>query len=258
VWYLLIPPAVSILAALMSGSKLMGAVLFVLISLWIVPGIFLVGVPFIFRPVCRVRTDEPLVALTFDDGPNPDYTGQILEVLYSHKARATFFVTAVNAERYPDLVRAAVAGGHQVGNHSAAHRHLLSLMPCRIQHKDIRSAQRAIGRIAGSAPRLYRPPMGYKTPETFRAAAREGLSVCGWDIKGLDTVMTDPNRIARNGVGRARSGSVILLHDSGSLKQRPSDRSATVRALPLILAGLAEKGLKPVTLSELIEKEVSR
>jgi peptidoglycan/xylan/chitin deacetylase (PgdA/CDA1 family) len=258
VWYLLIPPAVSIIAALMSGSMLMGAVLFILISLWIVPGIFLVGVPFVFRPVCRVRTDEALVALTFDDGPSPDYTGQILKVLDAHKVRATFFVTAANAERHPDLVRAAVAGGHQVGNHSATHRHILSLLPYRTQHEDIRSAQRTIEGIVGSAPRLYRPPMGYKTPETFRAASREGLAVCGWDIKGLDTVMTDQNKIARNVVSRARGGSIILLHDSGSLKRRASDRSATVRALPLILKGLAEKGLRPVTLSELIEKEVSR
>lgn len=239
----------------MSGSVLMGAVLFVITTLWIVPGIFLVGVPFIFRPITRVRTDEPLVALTFDDGPHPVYTEGILRILNSHGVRATFFVTAANAERHPDLVRDVVAGGHQVENHSTNHRHLLSLLPYRTQYEDIRTAQDAIERIAGCAPRLYRPPMGYKTPETFRAAARVGVAVCGWDIKGLDTVMTDPKRIAGHVVSRAKSGSVILLHDSGSLEKRFADRSATVRALPLILAGLADKGLRPVTISELIKKE---
>ncbi|MBN2223731.1 MAG: polysaccharide deacetylase family protein [Deltaproteobacteria bacterium] len=240
----------------MSGSVLVGVVLFFLLSLWIGPGIFLVGIPFVLsRPITRVRTDKPLVALTFDDGPHPVYTEQILGILAAHGARATFFVTASNAERHPDIVRAIVAGGHDVQNHSTSHRHLLSLFSCRSQYEDIRTAQEIIERISGCSPRLYRPPMGYKTPETFRAAARAGLVVCGWHLKGLDTVITDPDRITALVVSRARRGSVILLHDSGSLDGTSADRSATVRALPRIIAGLAEKGLRSVTVSNLIEKE---
>ncbi len=254
-WYLFIPPVISVIAALMSGSTLMGAVLFVLLSLLIGSAIFLVGVPFIYRPLSRVRTGRPLVALSFDDGPHPVYTERILQILNAHGAHATFFVTAANAQRHPDLIRAAVAGGHQVENHSTSHRHILSLLSYRTQYDDIRAARQVIEKISGSALGFYRPPMGYKTPETFCAAARAGLAVCGWDVKGLDTVMTDPTRIAGRVVSRARSGSVILLHDSGSLEKRFGDRSATVEALPLILEGLAEKGLRPVTISELIKKE---
>jgi peptidoglycan/xylan/chitin deacetylase (PgdA/CDA1 family) len=254
VWYLILPPIISVIAALMSGSTLVGVVLFLLFSLVITPAIFLVGTPFFSRPVTRVKTDEPVVALTFDDGPDPDFTGEILEILAAHGARATFFVTAANAQKYPDIVRAAVAGGHDVGNHSTRHRHLLSLLPFRNQYEDIRTAQWVIERATGILPRLYRPPMGYKTPETFRAAARLGLSVCGWDVKSLDTVMTDPDRIADLVVSRARRGSIILLHDSGSLKGRPADRRATVRALPRIIAGLKEKGLGSVTLTDLMKR----
>jgi peptidoglycan-N-acetylglucosamine deacetylase len=253
--YLFFTPVVSIIAALISGSTLVGVVIFLALSLWIGPGIFLVGVPFISKPITRVRTNKPLVALTFDDGPHPVYTGRILEVLAAHGAHATFFITAANAEKYPDVVKAVVAGGHDIANHSTDHRHLLSLLPFRTQYRDIRTAQEIIERISGRRPRLYRPPMGYKTPETFRAAARTGLTVCGWDIKGLDTVLTNPNRIAALVVSRARRGSVILLHDSGSLDGHPADRNPTVRALPEILAGLAEKGLRSAALSDLIEKE---
>jgi len=233
---------------------LVGVVIFLLLSLVICPGVFVVGIPFIFRPITRVRTRRPLVALTFDDGPHPVYTERILEVLAAHKAHATFFVTAANAQRHPDIVRAVVAGGHDIANHSTDHRHILSLLPYRTQYRDIRNAQRIIERVSGSPPRLYRPPMGYKTPDTFRAAARTGLVVCGWDVKGLDTVITDPNRIASIVVSRARRGSVILLHDSGSFDSRPADRNPTVQALPRILAGLAEKGLRSATLSDLIER----
>jgi peptidoglycan-N-acetylglucosamine deacetylase len=255
VLYLLLPPVISIIAALISGSVLVGVVAFSVLSLWICPGIFFVRIPFISRPIIRVKTDEPLVALTFDDGPHPVYTRLILEILAAHGAHATFFVTAANAERYPDIVRAAAAAGHEIDNHSTNHRHLLSLLSYRGQLKDIRTAQRIIEQVSGSPPRLYRPPMGYKTPETFRAAARTGLVVCGWDVKGLDTVITDPDRIAALVVSRARRGSVILLHDSGSLDSKSADRSATVRALPRIIAGLAKKGLRSSTLSDLIEKE---
>ncbi len=253
--YLFYPPVIAIIATLISGSVLLGVVLFILLSIWIGSGIFLVGTPFISRPITRVKTDEPLVALTFDDGPHPVYTERILEILAAHGARATFFITAANAERHPDIVRSVVAAGHEIENHSTDHRHLLSLLTYRSQYEDIQTAQRVIERVSGSSPRLYRPPMGYKTPETFRAAARAGLVVCGWDVKGLDTVISDPDKITAIVVSRARRGSVILLHDSGSLDTKSTDRSATVRALPRIIAGLAKKGLRPATLSDLIEKE---
>lgn len=255
--YLFFPPIISIIAALISGSVLVGVVIFLLLSVWIGSGIFLVSIPFFSsRAITRVRTDKPLVALTFDDGPDPVYTGRILEVLAAHGARATFFVTAANAEKHPDVVRAVVAGGHEIANHSTDHRHLLSLLPYKRQYEDIRTAQRIIERVSGRPPRLYRPPMGYKTPDTFRAAERIGLIICGWDVKGLDTVITNPDRISVLVVSRARRGSVILLHDSGSLEGK-SDRSATVRALPRIIAGLAKKGLHPASLSDLMEKEES-
>jgi peptidoglycan-N-acetylglucosamine deacetylase len=242
-------------AALISGSALVGVVIFLLLFVWIGSGIFLVGTPFVSRPITRVRTNRPLVALTFDDGPHPVYTERILKVLAAHGAHATFFITAANAEKHPDIVKAVVAGGHDIANHSTDHRHLLSLLPYRCQYKDIRTAQGIIERVSGSTPRLYRPPMGYKTPETFRAAARTGLIVCGWDVKGMDTVITNPNRIAAHVVSRARRGSVILLHDSGSLDNGSSDRNPTVQALPQILAGLAKKGLRSAALSDLIEEQ---
>jgi len=251
-WYLLIPPLLSITLALVSGSVLTGVVSFVLLSIPIGLGIFLVGMPFFSRPVLRVRTKRPLVAITFDDGPDPAYTRHILGILKEHGARATFFVVAQNARRHPDIIREIVSGDHEISNHSAAHRHLLSLLPPHTQLDDIRTAQRTIEEIAGVSPRFYRPPMGYKTPGTFWAARRLGLTVAGWDVRGWDTVITDPERIAAHVLARARPGSIILLHDAPTLNGRFADRSAVVKALSPILLELKARGMSCVTLSELM------
>jgi peptidoglycan/xylan/chitin deacetylase (PgdA/CDA1 family) len=250
-WYLAAVPILSILLALTSGSPLVGVVSFILLSVWIGPGIFVVGAPFLSRPLVRVRTGKPFVAITFDDGPHPVYTRRILALLGEHGARATFFVVAQNARRHPDVIGEIVSAGHEISNHSTAHRHLLSLLGLRTQLDDIGTAQRIIEESSGTSPGFYRPPMGYKTPETFRAARRLGLVLVGWDVKAFDTVSSDPRRIARRVLSRARPGSIVLLHDAPTLKKRLTDRSATVEALPLILEGLRAKGLLCVTLSNL-------
>jgi peptidoglycan/xylan/chitin deacetylase (PgdA/CDA1 family) len=250
-WYLAAVPILSILLALTSGSPLVGVVSFILLSVWVGPGIFLVGVPFLSRPLVRVRTQKPFVAVTFDDGPHPRYTRQILALLKEHGARATFFVVAQNADRHPDIIAQIISAGHEIANHSTAHRHLLSLCGLRTQIDDIGTAQRIIEERSGTSPRFFRPPMGYKTPETFWAARRLGLVLVAWDVKAWDTVSSDPRRIARRVLSHARPGSIVLLHDAPTLSKRLTDRSATVKALPLILAGLRTRGLSCVTLSQL-------
>ncbi len=253
-WYLFVAPIISICVALVSRSWLAGAVSFFLLSLWIGTGIFLIGIPFLSRAVTRIRTDAPLIALTFDDGPHPSYSRQILGILRKHGAHATFFVVAERARQYPEIIDEIISQGHEIGNHSLSHRHLLSLSSFTVQYEDIGAAQEIIEGLSGTAPRLYRPPMGYKTPETFRAAKSLGLRVVGWKIKGWDTVLRDPERIAGHILSRAKRGTIILLHDSSSLKKRFADRSATIDALPLILSGLGRLGLRCVTLSELQNK----
>jgi peptidoglycan-N-acetylglucosamine deacetylase len=236
----------------MFNQVLMGAVFFILLSLVIGPGIFLVGIPFFSRPITRVRTTRPLIALTFDDGPDPEYTPMILDILDKQDARATFFVVGKKAQEHPEIVAAIIAGGHEIANHSSVHRHLLSLSSYRSQYRDMEEAQGIIESISGISPRFYRPPMGYKIPETFIAARRLGLRVAGWTVKGWDTVVTDPDRIADHILKHARPGTIVLLHDAPTLAQVSNDRSPTVRSLPKILTGLREKGISSVTLSELI------
>ncbi|MBN1572223.1 MAG: polysaccharide deacetylase family protein [Deltaproteobacteria bacterium] len=226
--------------------------LFILLA-WFSLSIFVVQVPFFYRALTGGDRGRPRVALTFDDGPHPKFTPMVLDVLKEYNVRATFFLVGEKVIENPDTVKRIVGEGHCIGNHSMSHVHLLGLMRTARQMKEIEGCRRAITDTAGTSFPWYRPPMGYKTPSTFWAAKRLGLAVVGWHIKGWDTFYTDPEKIASSVLKRVRNGSIILLHDSSTLRERPIDRSPTVDALPDILSGLKERGLRPVTLDGLFD-----
>jgi len=242
------------------------ASLFLLVHWWVL-GIFWIRAAPFGGALCRLSGRRDTVALTFDDGPHPDYTGGVLDVLARHGARATFFVSGSMADAHPDIIRRITSAGHEIGNHTMHHRHLVSLLPFREQMQEIEACQRLLIERYDITPRWFRPPMGYTTPATFRAARRLGLAVAGWDVKGWDTFFTDPRRILRHVGRRVRPGSIILLHDGTTLAKlddgtettsRPSARShrnATIAALDAILDGLSKRGLSSVTLSELVYEQ---
>jgi len=255
----------TVLAGLFDRSE--GARFLVLLSLvllvhWWVLGIFWIRAAPFGGVLCRVSGETNRMALTFDDGPHPDYTGAVLDVLARYGARATFFVSGRMAEGCPDIIERIIAEGHEIANHSMHHRHLISLRPFREQLWEMEACQRLLTERFGVIPRWYRPPMGYTTRGTFRAARRLGLLVAGWDVKGWDTFFSDPRRIVRHVCRRMRPGSIVLLHDGTSLKKPPDGdmvkisakfhRNATIAALDVILNVCAERGLTSVTLSELV------
>lgn len=256
----------TILAGLLDRSEgtrfLVLASLFLLIHWWVL-GIFWVRAAPFGGALCRLPGRPGRIALTFDDGPHPDYTEAVLEILARHGARATFFVSGRGAVEHPDIVRRIVSKGHEIGNHTMHHRHLISLHPFREQVREIEECQRVLVEQFGITPRWFRSPMGYATPGTFRAARRFDLVVVGWHVKGWDTFFTDPRRIVRHIIRRVKPGSIILLHDGTTLTEpdeggTPSrvsakfHRNATIAALDVILDGLSNKGLSSVTLSELV------
>jgi peptidoglycan/xylan/chitin deacetylase (PgdA/CDA1 family) len=260
--------ALILFAAPMTLVYVVGAVSLFILLAWFSLSIFVVQVPFFYRALTGGDRSGPRVALTFDDGPHPKFTPMILDILKEHNVRATFFLVGEKVLENPGTVRRIVDEGHGIGNHTMSHVHLVSLMRTKRQVEEIEGCERAIADTAGiytsnatanantnaTAPRWYRPPMGYKTPSTFWAAKRLDLTVVGWHIKGWDTFYTDPEKIASSILKRVKNGSIVLLHDSSTLKGRAIDRSPTVAALPGILSGLRERGLKPVTIDGLFDK----
>ena len=191
------------------------------------------------------------VALSFDDGPDPEVTPGVLDALAAHGARATFFTIGRSLSAQPLLAQRIVRDGHELGNHSWAHSRLQNFYRRRRQLTEIdRGAQAIRAVVPGDGPPLYRPPMGLQSPVMAAVARRLGLTVVAWSLHSHDTRGHDAAWIARRVLDRVKAGDIVLMHDG---HDRPgSHRPACARALPLILDGLQRKGLRSVTVSELI------
>lgn len=198
--------------------------------------------------IWRGRADTNSVALTFDDGPSED-TECVLDVLERYNLRAAFFMVGRQVERFPLTARRVADGGHEIGNHSYSHPIYL-YRGARETRRQLERTQTIIADAAGVRPRLARPPCGVRTPAYFRAARSLGLQTVQWTLAGFDWKERAPSRIARDVLRQAEAGSIILLHDGDS--ENLCDRGATVAALPLIVEGLKEKGLRIAPLSQLL------
>jgi peptidoglycan-N-acetylglucosamine deacetylase len=188
-------------------------------------------------PVTAAAGSGRVVYLTFDDGPSPEWTPRVLELLARYRARATFFVLGHNAAAYPELVRQEFAAGHGIGNHTWSHRRLTGLDDDQLA-AEVSATNAAIQRTTGVPVRCLRPP--YATVDAASTARVKGLGLrlVLWDIDTNDYLRPSAAAIARRVLGRVRSGDVILLHDGGG------DRSQTVAALEPLLAALSTRGFQ--------------
>jgi peptidoglycan/xylan/chitin deacetylase (PgdA/CDA1 family) len=187
------------------------------------------------------------IALTFDDGPDPESTKKTLDALDAAGAKATFFVIGKKAEAHPDTVRDILERGHLVGLHSYAHDRLFALKGARRWKKDLKRGARVLEEITGKKPKLFRPPIGHTVPHTPRVVRELGMRVIGWDVSARDGIRADPKDVARRVLESARDGAIVLLHDAS---ERGTHAPAGVTALPEILDGLKKKGLAVVPLSD--------
>lgn len=202
----------------------------------------------LFGPnLARLSTDARVVALTFDDGPHPSVTPQVLDVLRAERVRATFFLVGKWVVRHPELVRRIVEEGHEVGNHSYGHSYRFwALSPAKLE-REIASTQVAIEAAAGVRCRWFRAPVGMKSPWLRRALDRHGLRLVSWDVRFLDRCPVDSDRLTRRLRRRVRAGSILVLHD-GHDRKRVGNPSV-VRCLPEIVAALRALGCACVPLS---------
>ena len=176
------------------------------------------------------------VALTFDDGPHPEHTLRILDILDAASACGTFFVQGDQAERHPDLVRAMHRRGHQVGNH--AFRHVSVRRMGSVQHvADVQRTQRLLEDIVGVAvPQAFRPPFGDWSLPAFAMLSSRGYQFVLWSMDSDDSYVTAPDAlVARVLAKRPSPGEILLFHE---------DYAHTVAALPTVLQGLSAAGLR--------------
>jgi peptidoglycan-N-acetylglucosamine deacetylase len=194
--------------------------------------------------VRAVPLERPLVALTYDDGPSPANTAELLEILEAAGARATFFVVGSRLEQNRELGLRIAAGGHELANHSYSHRNLRDVAKGEAS-AEIALAMRAIAQVA-DPPLLYRPPFGKQPKDEARICSELGLRSVLWSIDSGDTMPFSTGRIVREVVRRVRPGDIVLMHDGGDRRQRTLD--ATRR----ILGDLAGLGYEFVTVSDLV------
>ncbi|GHG07651.1 polysaccharide deacetylase familiy protein [Deinococcus piscis] len=198
------------------------------------------------------RASGEQVALTFDDGPDPQHTPAVLDALAAADMRATFFLLSGTAQRHPELVRRILAEGHEIGVHAARHRHAWARLPWDA-YRDPVQARRELERLSGSRLRWGRPPHGAYTLANLLGLRRARLTPVHWSIEGGDWARGAMPQGVQDKVRRElHGGAVIVLHDSG-----PGAR-VTPTALPEILREMAERGFSSVTLSELNAAPVTR
>lgn len=192
--------------------------------------------------------DRGAVALTFDDGLNGRYTLAVAEVLEQHGATGTFFVVGRTLAEQPEVARALLDRGHLLANHSYQHRYASIADP---RYAELARAETAFANTTGRCPRFFRPPHGSHTPFMAAAVRRARMRLVNWDVEVRDWDANDPDRLAERVLRAVRPGSIVLLHD-GRDGRPGADRSVVVAALPRILQGLQERGLRVVRLDDLL------
>ena len=197
----------------------------------------------------RLPAGADRIALTIDDGPDPQVTPQVLELLAAHGARATFFCVGVRVEQHPELARRIRAEGHEIGNHSQHHYNLFSLFGPWRMAREIELAQASITRVCGVRPRWFRAPAGLRNIFLQPQLSRLGLALASWTRRGFDTVTPQPAKVIQALLRDLAAGDILLLHD-GQVARTSSGEPVILAVLPKLLEQLASRKLRCVTLSD--------
>jgi len=192
------------------------------------------------------------VALTFDDGPDPEVTPRLLELLARHGLGATFFVTGARAERYPEIMQAILSAGHTVGNHSYSHSPFLMLKGRAVLRREIASAQDVFLKL-GVVPLAFRPPVGITSARLWRVLLENGMFCVNFSRRAADFGNRRVTGLARRLLAKTVPGDIILLHD---VAPRQGDATQLLQEFSTLIEGVRERGIEIVPLAQLIGKEI--
>jgi peptidoglycan-N-acetylglucosamine deacetylase len=187
------------------------------------------------------------VALTIDDGPHPQVTPRVLDLLDAAQAKASFFCIGAQVAAHPDIAQDIVRRGHRIENHSYAHRHHFSFMGLGALRREITAAQDIIERTCGQRPAYFRAPAGLRSPLLDPVLQQLGLRLVSWTRRGFDTVTPEPQKVLTRLERRLAAGDILLLHD-GHCARSPSGQPVVLEVLPALLQRLKSLGLRGVAL----------
>jgi peptidoglycan-N-acetylglucosamine deacetylase len=202
------------------------------------------------RTFTGLQPGSRLLALTYDDGPNDPYTGQLLEVLDRHEVKATFFLVGKFVQERPDLARALVSAGHAIGSHTWDHPNLIFCSSAEVR-RQLSQTQKAIADATGVDVKLFRPPFGGRRPASLRVARGMGLQAVMWNVTCKDWTERSTDEIVALAESQIHGGNVILLHD-GEFHRIGVDRSRSVEATDRILSRYKAEGYEFVTIPEMM------
>jgi len=198
----------------------------------------LLGPNLVRLPPPAVRRRE--IALTFDDGPDPEVTPRVLELLDRFQAKASFFCIGEKAAAYPELVKEIARRGHSVENHSYHHRHAFAIFGISRLGREVDAAQAIVAAITGRPPAFFRAPAGFRSPFLDPVLAPRGLRYVSWTRRGFDAVSGNSTRILRELTRGLAAGDVLLMHDRAPV---------ALAVLPALLERISAQGLKAVSLA---------
>jgi peptidoglycan/xylan/chitin deacetylase (PgdA/CDA1 family) len=190
---------------------------------------------------------DRVVAISIDDGPDPETTPRVLEILDRYAAQATFFCIGKRIAQHRALAREITARGHSIENHSYSHPNYFSLLGPRAIAAEIAAAQETIAAITAQTPRFFRPPAGLRNPFLEPALRRMDLRLATWTRRGFDTVTANADTVLNRLTRGLLSGDIFVLHD-GNAARDESGRPVILAVLPRLLEQLASTGLTPITL----------
>jgi peptidoglycan/xylan/chitin deacetylase (PgdA/CDA1 family) len=199
--------------------------------------------------VNSAHVDQPVIAMTFDDGPSAVLTPRLLDILRQRNIKATFFVLGQLVQEHPEIIQRAVAEGHEIGNHSWDHKALNKMGEGGLQH-ELTDTSAVISKASGKPVTLMRPPYGATNPRLNKAIEKEyGMKVILWSVDPLDWKRPGPQAVEQRILKETQPGSIILSHDI---------HPGTIEAMPATLDALLAKGYKFVTVSELLAMDKPR
>lgn len=199
--------------------------------------------------VLRLAGGRAEVALTIDDGPDPEVTPQVLDILAEHGVTATFFCIAAKVRAHPALARRIVEAGHHIENHSMMHRHSFSLLGSGAIKKELASAQQVITEISGRRPQFFRAPAGLRNPFLDPVLHQLDLRLASWTRRGFDTRVGDAQKVTRRLLHNAQAGDILLLHD-GNAARTDNGLPVIVEVLPQLINNLTRRDLRFVRLAD--------
>ncbi len=217
----------------------------VITALTLRPRTQLLGPNLVRLPPAQSRHGE--VAITLDDGPDPEVTPAVLDVLETHGASASFFCIGERVERHPALAREIVRRGHTVENHSQRHRHDFALLGPAAYRAELITSQQRIGAVTGRAPSYFRAPAGFRNPFLWPQLGAAGLQLASWTRRGFDARDGDAQRVLRRLSRGLAAGDILLLHD-GHCARTAQGVPVVLQVLPALLELLRARGLHGVAL----------